>query len=256
MWSRVETRSTTVVSPTASSSPASSTHDFTCPLATGSSYSMPRSGPRVDAERQVAVGRFDTRRPSRRAARRSGPSARAESDSSPEELEPLPCLPCEDARDETDERSRVAAVDRFGGRAQAAQAEAADPQDVVSLLLDLHAERAHRAQASTRCPPERPKPVTTVSPSQIAPISTARWEIDLSPGTATAPRRLMAGATTVTDRPVERPERLLGQSSVGQPGRTPDGSKSRSLTSGSAASRRAAGPAARRPPPAPRDARA
>jgi hypothetical protein len=34
---------------------------------------------------------------------------------------------------------------------------------------------------------ERPKPVTRVSPSQIAPIRTARCEIDLSPGTAQVP---------------------------------------------------------------------
>ena len=43
MWSRLGTGSTTVVGPEASS-PASSTHDFTCADATGSSYSIPCSG--------------------------------------------------------------------------------------------------------------------------------------------------------------------------------------------------------------------
>ena len=43
VWSRVASGSTTVVSPSASS-PASSTHDFTCAEATGSSYVMPVSG--------------------------------------------------------------------------------------------------------------------------------------------------------------------------------------------------------------------
>ena len=42
MWSRVATGSITVVRSVAS--PASSTHDFTCALATGSSYSIPLSG--------------------------------------------------------------------------------------------------------------------------------------------------------------------------------------------------------------------
>src|SRR5262245_35182328 len=46
--------------------------------------------------------------------------------------------------------------------------------------------------------PERPKPRTCVSPSQIAPISTARCEIDLSPGTAMCPTSAVAGATLVT----------------------------------------------------------
>src|SRR5439155_21671870 len=44
---------------------------------------------------------------------------------------------------------------------------------------------------------ERPKPPTSVSPSQIAPTSTARCEMDLSPGNARAPRTDTAGATKV-----------------------------------------------------------
>ena len=59
---------------------------------------------------------------------------------------------------------------------------------------------------------ERPKPEIRVSPSQIAPISTDRCEIDLSPGTATCPTSRGTGSTksasapTVTHRlPSARP---------------------------------------------------
>jgi len=42
--------------------------------------------------------------------------------------------------------------------------------------------------------PERPQPRTCVSPSEIAPKSSARCEIDLSPGTAKWPSKLTAGS--------------------------------------------------------------
>ena len=45
---------------------------------------------------------------------------------------------------------------------------------------------------------ERPKPRTCVSPSASAPMSTARCEIDLSPGTARCPTNDPAGSTRVT----------------------------------------------------------
>src|SRR5207248_4951214 len=41
---------------------------------------------------------------------------------------------------------------------------------------------------------ERPKPRTRVSPSATAPTSTARCEIDLSPGTAMCPTSAVAGS--------------------------------------------------------------
>ena len=47
---------------------------------------------------------------------------------------------------------------------------------------------------------ERPNPRTIVSPSHTAPTSSARCEIDLSPGTRSAPRRLAAGAMSISPR--------------------------------------------------------
>ena len=47
---------------------------------------------------------------------------------------------------------------------------------------------------------ERPNPRTIVAPSHTAPTSSARCEIDLSPGTRSAPRRLAAGATSINLR--------------------------------------------------------
>src|SRR4051794_28092098 len=47
---------------------------------------------------------------------------------------------------------------------------------------------------------ERPKPRIVVSPSETAPISSARCEIDLSPGTAKCPSRAAAGSTRIEHR--------------------------------------------------------
>ena len=54
-------------------------------------------------------------------------------------------------------------------------------------------ERIARTVASVSA--ERPKPWTRVSPSASAPSSTARCEIDLSPGTATCPTSAAAGSS-------------------------------------------------------------
>ena len=43
---------------------------------------------------------------------------------------------------------------------------------------------------------EAPKPVKRLSPSATAPKRSARWEIDLSPGTARSPRSETAGSTS------------------------------------------------------------
>src|SRR6266576_3717695 len=54
---------------------------------------------------------------------------------------------------------------------------------------------------------ERPKPCTRISPSATAPTSTARCEIDLSPGTAMCPTTAVAGSifmAKASDRRVDR----------------------------------------------------
>ena len=49
-----------------------------------------------------------------------------------------------------------------------------------------------------------PKPLTSVAPSQTAPISSERCEIDLSPGTAISPTSAAAGATSRRSDPGRR----------------------------------------------------
>ena len=67
VWSRLGSGSTTVVVPSASS-PASSTQLLICAEATGSAYSIPRSGRAVIVERrEAALARVELRRPSPRA---------------------------------------------------------------------------------------------------------------------------------------------------------------------------------------------
>src|SRR5579884_2145612 len=61
------------------------------------------------------------------------------------------------------------------------------------------APRARTASSVEVVSPERPNPRTSVSPSQTAPISSARCEIDLSPGTARWPSRRTAGSTFIDD---------------------------------------------------------
>src|SRR5262249_30103041 len=53
--------------------------------------------------------------------------------------------------------------------------------------------------------PLRPNPDTCVSPSQSAPISTARCEIDLSPGTAMWPTSAPAGSIFIRPARARRP---------------------------------------------------
>ena len=55
--------------------------------------------------------------------------------------------------------------------------------------------------------PSAPKPRTRVSPSPIAPSSTARCEIDLSPGTAMCPRSAAAGSILIPPAPARRRRR-------------------------------------------------
>ena len=58
-----------------------------------------------------------------------------------------------------------------------------------------------RAASTVACvSPERPKPLTRVSPSPSAPIRTARCDIDLSPGTTTCPTTAAAGSTRTFSR--------------------------------------------------------
>ena len=89
VWSRVGTGSTTVVASV--TSPASSTHDLTCALATGSSYSMPVSC----APCTVNGGNLPSRASIRAPICSSGPAMRSTGrrriDSSPSSSKLWPC---------------------------------------------------------------------------------------------------------------------------------------------------------------------
>ena len=105
-------------------------------------------GGAVHDERRVALGRLDVRAhaPERlRDALHGTGRERVVAD----ELEAA-LLRGEDPREQAHERPRVRAVDRRLGRTEAAQPHAADSQDVVTLVDDVHAERPHRRDRRLR----------------------------------------------------------------------------------------------------------
>ena len=98
------------------------------------------------------------------------------------------------------ERAGVAAVERPGRRAQPAQADAVDDERVDVLLVDLAPRARARRRASTRCRPSAPSARPASRPSESAPTSSARCEIDLSPGTAMWPSSRATGSTLIEHR--------------------------------------------------------
>ena len=98
---------------------------------------------------------------------------------------------------------------------QAPQADAVHAQR-VDVLLDRPRRRARGPRRSSPlCRPSGRSPRSRVSPSQIAPISTARCEIDLSPGTATCPSRAGTGSMRIARESRVGPDaaqRVQGQS--------------------------------------------
>ena len=81
----------------------------------------------------------------------------------------------------------VAAVDRAPRAARARAGRRPAPGHVSRLARPRPRARAI-ASAVESVSAERPKPRISLSPSAIAPSSSARWEIDLSPGTPKSPR--------------------------------------------------------------------
>ena len=80
-----------------------------------------------------------------------------------------------------------------GAGPEAAEADSVHDQLVLRDVVDLDAERAHGIDRRLRVAgAEEAAHVRLPSPS--APSSTERWEIDLSPGTATCPLTSAAGS--------------------------------------------------------------
>ena len=98
------------------SSPASSTHDLTCAEATGSSYSMPDSGPAGHRERrEAALARLDRR--AHQAERRGHAVDGAPADRGVAVERPAPALlPGQPAGQQPHQRAGVADVDQIGRR--------------------------------------------------------------------------------------------------------------------------------------------
>ena len=194
--------SITLVEPSASR-PASSTHDFTWALATGSRYSIPRSGAPRTQRRQRARRATRCRRPSAAAARRPGRPAGGGST----------------------RRRRASTRPRAGRRANPGSSRSSVPALPTSISAGAAPRRPdpvdptsspHRSprpssltrpraparrRASSACRRRRgsPDPRLALAPSRRA--IAARWEIDLSGGGVSVPRSGPAGSKRVIRRP-------------------------------------------------------
>ena len=141
-------------------------------------------------ERQAAVRSSRRWRPSRRAASRCAPSD-ASGATRRRSARSCRLLAGEQAGEQARERACVAAVDRSrsGGHAGRHRTRGRCRRPPPPRRRAREPQRS-----STRCPPSGRSPRSTVSPSATAPSSTARCEIDLSPGTATPPWTDTAGS--------------------------------------------------------------
>ena len=140
-------------------------------------------------------------------------SGRRESDSSPTSSKRPSCP----ASIPGSSRIRVPALPQSigtAGRAKAAEADAARPAGRRPSSSTV-APSAATAAAVESVSSERPKPRISLSPSAIAASSSARWEMDLSPGTARSPRRLTAGSSRTG---LSRPRRTPARRSPSTPG--------------------------------------
>ena len=163
-------------------------------------------------DRQLVVDRLAAARPSivsgrcpsvvsicapiRRSGSATRSIGRAESDSSPVSVN----VPSWNASSPTISRARVPALPQsIVAGCEPAQADAVH-RELIAVVVDLGAERAHRCERRRRCRPSARSRARRSRRRETAPSSSARCEIDLSPGTAKCPSSLTAGSTLIDDR--------------------------------------------------------
>ena len=193
VWSRVGRGSTTVVRPARRRARRAGRADFTCALATGSCV-VDRAAARRPRARP-AGGRpcVSTETPMRRSGSAIRSIGRRDRDSSPTSSKRPSCP----ARIPASSRISVPALPQSIGSPGARSPRRPAPRttSVVSPSSTTSTPSARTAASVDSVSPERPQPSTRTSPSQRAPTSSARCEIDLSPGTRTWPVSAAAGAT-------------------------------------------------------------
>ena len=196
VWSRDRDGSTTVVGPSAAR-PASSSADLTCADATGVSMRCPPASgpPSITSGGSVPSARAVMRAPRARSGETMRPIGRRRNDPSPLRTDrngnpasiPLssrivvPELP----------QSRTSAASARPARPRPCTTSRPPPSSSMSTPRARIASRVERVSAASR------KPSMTASPAAMALNSSARWVIDLSPGTSTVPRRRAGGETVM-----------------------------------------------------------
>ena len=184
MWSRVGSFSITVVSPLAAS-PASRTALLTWAEGTGSSYSI---GTRSLVPRMVSgsVSLFSrTSSPICFSGRKTRPMGRRDKDGSPISRTVIGCP----AMTPIMSRAPVPELPKSSGSEGWLRPPTPRPRiSQTSPDLRAGAPRAVTAFAVLSTSSDSSRLLTRVRPVARAPKMSARWEIDLSPGTRQAPR--------------------------------------------------------------------
>ena len=136
----------------------------------------------LDPERCVAVRRRRPRRPSAAAGSATRSSGRRDSDSSPTSSK-LALRAGEDAREQAHQRAGVPAVDRGVRAVRSPRSPTPPTRTTSSSSLDSRAERGDRCSRRQRVG-GAPEPADlALAVGDRSAGSSARWEIDLSPGT-------------------------------------------------------------------------
>ena len=185
VWSRVATGSMTVVSPSAKR-PAIRIADFTCALATGSVYSMPRREPPSMVAGRVPPSASTTLAPMRASGSAMRSMGRRRSDASPSMRQ-------RDARAAPKPASSRAVVPELpASMSNSACSELGSTMVRPSGIDSTKQPIARRACTVVRTSRESERPSITWRPRAAAPRMSARCEIDLSPGTLRMPSRRAA----------------------------------------------------------------
>ena len=181
VWSRLGARSTTVVLP-AASIPAISTHDFTCALATGSSYSIPRRAVPSTVKGGKRPSRASTRAPIARSGSATRSTGRRRIDSSPSSVQTPPGWPASQPGS-----SRISVPELpTSSRPPVASSGACRPTPRSTMQPPPSSSTpapSLRSASSVECVSAESRKLRMVTGSSaIAPKSAARCEIDLSAG--------------------------------------------------------------------------
>ena len=121
----------------------------------------------------------------------------------------------EQPHEEPHRRAGVAHVERRGGGREARRAPRRCTRTLLGSGRSMRTPSACSARSVARQSSPARKPVISVSPSAMPPSISARWEIDLSPGTVSSPAMLPAGLDAIASPCRSRHAHLQHRARIG-----------------------------------------